>query len=306
VTLFRRSTSATAWLLRVSWFALPLMGGPAAVDALDRVGRAPRIVGGGLLWAVYAVGLVATLAPRPWGLTVIRTGACIALALALVATPHTSTLHAVLALVIATVLAVVASFRRTGHTFVNGAAYGDEMRFALRMPPALWLGPSPLAVAAAAAGLAAGPLLLADRRWLAGAVAVAVGFPLAAAAARSLHSLARRWVVLVPAGLVVHDPLTLTDPVLFPRDRIAYVGVAGDATTVRDGPEPDGSRLDLRLAAIGGSIEIVLTDEAPIMRTRPGRRAGGAMVSARQLLVCPSEPGGLLEMAARRGIPIRP
>ena len=67
------------------------------------------------------------------------------------------------------------------------------------------------------AGVAAGPLLLAARQWVLGAVALVVGAVAVWWGVRVLHGLSRRWVVFVPAGMVVHDPLALVDPVLVPR-----------------------------------------------------------------------------------------
>ena len=106
----------------------------------------------------------------------------------------------------------------------NGVAYGDERRYPLRTPPVLWLGPLPVAPLLVAAGLAGGPLLLADGRVVAGIVTIVVGFLVAALAARSLHSLSGRWAVLVPAGLVLVDSMTLPDPVLFPRSGSSRCG----------------------------------------------------------------------------------
>ena len=66
-------------------------------------------------------------------------------------------------------------------------------------------------------------------------IALAIGVPAAALIARLVHQLSRRWVVLVPAGLVVADPLTLTDPVLFVRkpDHGTRPGRSGPATARR-------------------------------------------------------------------------
>ncbi len=50
-------------------------------------------------------------------------------------------------------------------------------------------------------------LLLAGGRWVVGGIVAVVGCFAAAVAGRALHGLARRWLVVVPAGLVIHDPL---------------------------------------------------------------------------------------------------
>ena len=71
-----------------------------------------------------------------------------------------------------------------------------------------------------AAGVVAPVLLLADGEIVLGVVALLVGAALVAVLSRSLESLSRRWAVLVPAGFVVVDPLTLADPVLFLREHV--------------------------------------------------------------------------------------
>jgi hypothetical protein len=165
----------------------------------------------------------------------------------------------------------------------------------LRVPPALLLGPLPLAVLAVGVGVAAGPLLLADGRLPLGAVTLAAGWALAAAALRSLYALSQRWAVLVPAGIVLKDPLTLVDPVLFPRDRIiALRPLAGSAL-------PPGT-LDLRLGAATGALQMDLAGEATLFRAR-GRRRGGEAVTTHSLAFTPRRADALLADAARRRIP---
>ena len=107
----------------------------------------------------------------------------------------------------------------TGDVLLNGSSYGHERRLPLRVPGPVLLGPLVLAWAAIVAPLVAGPLLLAARAWIAGAAVLVLGLPLAAVGVRSLHGLARRWLVLVPAGLVLHDHQALVEPVLFPAAR---------------------------------------------------------------------------------------
>ena len=132
--------------------------------------------------------------------------------LAIAAAPSTSTSNAVIAIassLLAAALTLAAPFAQaTG----NALAYGDEVRFPLHIPTPLLLLPVPLAVVLVGAGVAAGPLLLADGRVVLGILAVVVGFPLAAFLVRSLHALSRRWFVMVPAGVVIVDPLILARP----------------------------------------------------------------------------------------------
>ena len=95
-----------------------------------------------------------------------------------------------------------------------------------------------------------------------------MGFVVAALAARSLHSLSGRWAVLVPAGLVLVDSMTLPDPVLFVRERI----VSLRALPRRMAP-PTGA-LDLRLGARGGSTTMTLDRPTEMLQTRRGLGRG--------------------------------
>jgi hypothetical protein len=249
-----------------------------------------------LLWAAWAAVLLASLAPRPLGLTVLRVVAPVALLLAIGAVPAAGAGKGLLAVTGAAAAAWLAFTPVVGYRFVNGAAYGEEKRYPLRVPPALLLGPVPLAALLLAAAVVAGPLLLADRRWLAGALAVALAVPIVRAAGRSVYALSQRWAVLVPAGIVLKDPLTLVDPVLFPRDRIASLRPLPFPTA------PAEDILDLRLGAASGSLVLELTDDAQLYRAR-GRQRGGEAVKARRLAFSPRQADALLSEAATRKKP---
>ena len=280
----------------MAWASLVITAGPAAADALASWSSAPRAVASVGLWAAWGGVLLASFAPRPIGLTVLRVAAPVAVVLALTATPTAGPLKGLLAVAGTAVAAGLAFTPAVGYRFVNGAAYGDERRYPLRVPPALLLGPLPLAVALTAAGVLVGPLLLADGRYVAGVIALAVAVPVVRTAGRSLYSLSQRWAVLVPAGIVLKDPLTLVDPVLFPRERIASLRPLPFPTA------PAEDILDLRLGAVAGSLVLELTDEAPLFCTR-GRVRGGEAVKARRLAFSPRRPDTLLAEAATRKKP---
>ena len=127
-------------------------------------------------------------------------------------------------------------------------------------------------------------------------MAVAVAVPVVRAAGRSVYALSQRWAVLVPAGIVLKDPLTLVDPVLFPRDRIASLRPLPFPTA------PADDILDLRLGAAAGSLVLELTDDAQLFRAR-GRLRGGEAVKARRLAFSPRQPDALLAEAATRKKP---
>lgn len=289
------------WPLRVMWAVLPLVSGPLAANALDGWSTAPRLLGGVMAWGVWAVVVVCTLSPSPAGLTVLRLGATAALVGALAATPSSTAPHALGGIIAAALVLAVAMTPAVGEWCVNGRAYGDEQRFLLRPPPTLVLGPLPLAIASVAAA-PTGALFLANGQLTPGLALLALGVPVGIFATRSLHALSRRWAVLVPAGLVIADPMTLTDPILFPRERIEQLA----PTTILRADDEQTS--DLRLGAFGGSLCLEVTDPATVSLIDPRHRRarGGRSVDVKRLLVAPTRPARLLDAAASRQIPVGP
>lgn len=285
----------TLWVLRLLWFSLPYSAGALFVDALD--GRSSGVgstaaVG---LWTGWAIGLIALLVPHTVSLTFLRIVAPASLAAALWAMTADSTLATeLLAVVVTGVISVIVMSAPVGAAFVNGTAYGDERRLPLRPPGRLLLGPIPLAWAVAVAGAGTGPLLLGARQWVLGAIAVGAGVPLALVAVRALHGLGQRWLVFVPAGIVVHDFSALADPQLFRRADIDRFGPALADTDAED----------LTLMAPGLALELAFVTPMTIVR-RPERRRpldSGNRVGA--LLVTPSRPGVALREAESRRIPV--
>lgn len=286
---FVNATAAT----RLSWFLLPLAIGPSLGEALETSTRAVQVTAASLAWGGWAALLVAVLIPRTVTLTAIRIGAPLALVVANWASlsgdrPWTD---AVGVFVAALTTAVVFA-PSTGDAFVNGSSYGDERRLPLRAPASLTLGPIQLAWIVAVAAPVGVPLLLAARQWAAGGLLLGIGAPAAWLAIRALHGLSRRWVVLVPAGLVLHDLHALVDPVLFPR-----------ATVTRLGPaQPDTSARDLTQGAMGLAVELQLRE--PLELT-PRRRDRTVQVeSVERVLFAPTRPAALLRAAAERRIAV--
>ncbi len=280
----------SAWPVRVVWLALPLVAGPALSDALAEASRPVQLVASIGVWGAWAAALVATLVPTTVSLTALRLAAPSAVAAALVALvadgPGTATVGGLAG---SLVVALVVLAPETAEVFVDGSSYGDERRLPLRTPAGLLLGPVELAWAAVAAGLTAGPLLLAARQWVIGAVALVVGVVAAAWGVRVMHTLARRWLVFVPTGIVIHDPLTLLDPILVRRSMVASFG-----------PAPaDSPAVDLTGGASGLALELRVTE--PVELLPVGARRGAAdLVETGAVLVTPSRPGRVVAEARRR------
>jgi hypothetical protein len=282
----------SAWPVRLAWLVLPLLAGPAIGAALDDASRPVQLVASVGMWAAWVAGLVATLVPTTVSLTALRVTAPGAVAVAVAALlAEGVTAAGVLGVAAALGAALVCLSSETAEVFADGSSYGTERRFPLRAPAPVLAGPAELAWLAVAAGLSAGPLLLGARQWVPGVLALATGVPLAWFGLRSLHTLARRWLVFVPAGIVVHDPLALVDPVLLPR------------ATVRSlGPAPAGTdAVDLTAGALGLALEARLAEPVSLLPVAP-RRTPTELTGVTALLVTPSRPGRLLAEARRRRV----
>lgn len=130
---------------------------------------------------------------------------------------------------------------------VQGGAYGREVRHALRTP---WpqVAPAVVAWATWSGALIGGTLALARGQWWIGVPVTAVGLVLSRTVPRRLHQLFRRWLVVVPAGLVIHDHLVLAETIMAPRARVKSVRVtdtSGDNADFTGGVP--GSRLAIEL-----------------------------------------------------------
>lgn len=282
------------WLLRVAWCTLPLTAGTVLADALAERLAAVGAVGAAAAWTGWAVGVLALVIIRPTGLTALRLVAPAALG---------ATVWAVLAvdggggadmawLVAAAAPTVLAFLPETGTWLVNGPSYGDERRFPLRAPGSLLVGPLPLAGLVTVPAVVAGPLLLAAEQWVIGALALAAGWPVAFVCARGLDALAYRWLVFVPAGVVLKDHVTLAETVLFKRADVAGLGPAAASTDA----------LDLTAHSFGLALELQLREPYDLHRVIPGQRLA-ELGSSSVLLCTPTRPGAVLATAAARRLP---
>jgi hypothetical protein len=283
------------WPLRLLWLVLPVAIGPGLMAAVTDRSDPVRLVIEGGLWSGWFAGLVAVLAPSTVALTAIRILAPAAFAatmLAAVTGSHWGN-TTIIALGAGLTISVFVLLPMVGDPLINGSAYGSERRMALRPPAAVLLGPVQIAWLAVFVGIITGPLLLAARQWMLGIPALVIGLALATQGVRSLHQLARRWLVFVPAGFVVHDYYTLAESLLIQRRLKPELGLAaGDAT-------PD--TLDLSGGALGLSLS-VLVDEALPVALRTGRTV--TTRSANRFVFTPTLPGQALAEARVRAIRI--
>ncbi len=282
--------SIPVWALRAVWLVQPVTLGPALADGFHDLDGHTFLSASA--WVLWGLGLLATLVPRPVTLTTIRIGGPAAAALSVwTATTVDDTALVAVALGGAFVLGVLSHWPAVADTYVDGASYGDEKRFLLRAPGPVVLALGPLAWALTVAGVVVGPLLLASGDSAVGSAACVAGLPIAAASARALHHLHRRWIVLVPAGFVLHDHLALADPTLLPRDALTSVGPASADTDAHD----------LTQAARGMALEVRCREPHDL---RPASRDGSAEVVVTEAILCaPARPDAVLAEAKRRRLP---
>ena len=240
------------------------------------------------------MAIVAALTPHPVSLTIIRllaptlagVGVLLGLGVGWTAGLVTSIGYGL-------VLTAIALLPSIGDIMVNGSAYGSERRMALRAPAVAFLGPIPLMFLAVFAGLTGWAIVL--DRWhpIAAAAAAAVGAVLVWFGARLAHQLARRWIVFVPAGFVVHDPFQLAEPVLLPRASITRLGPA------EVGADTEG--LDLSAGSLGLALEVEISEPLSfgLLRNR-----SVDVTESQRLVFSPTLPGALLSEARIRGIKI--
>ena len=286
--------SSITWAARLVWLALAVVGGGAFGDALAEHSRAVQLTGTIGLWVGWAAVAVALLVPSVRSLTVVRSVVPAAVVVALVAAPRADSAASGAACVaLALVAGALVLSGELGEHLAQASAYGDEQRFPLR-PPLGFLVPAAVSWCVLCACAVVGPLALAAEGWF-------VGVPLTVAAVvlgwflgRRFHRLSRRWLVLVPAGVVVHDHLVLADTAMFPIADVVRLSLA----------LADTQAADLTGPATGNALEIVLRDMPTIVFAPTRAVPNGRAIHVGAALVAPTRPGRVLRAAAARHVPV--
>ncbi len=228
-------------MLRVTWIAVAAVGWPAVSSAVSGRSDAVETVATVGATVVWVAGVVAMAIPATVSLTATRVIVPLA--------PARRSRHArrrrrhrrrqSRLVIVGTLATLVAMSGELGKLFVQASAYGDEERHPLRPP----LGFAAVAVLAwivwAGAVLIAGPLLLAARAWIPGAIVTALAVVGTATLPSRWHRLSRRWLVLVPAGLALHDPVVLGETLMLRRSEVAWIRLAPVDTDAADLTGPD-------------------------------------------------------------------
>ena len=293
------SRAVSRWAPALVWLSLPLTAGTSFAHALDHRSTPVTLTAAIGLWSIWVVGLIAALAPSAMSLTTIRIvmpASVVAAAWAALVAPNGADFAESSALGVTSLCAVLSLSAAVGYTFINGSSYGDERRFPLRPPGPVVLGPLELVWVAMVAAVFAGPLLLASKQWIPGAIITLLAVSLCIGGARALHQLSKRWLVFVPAGLVLVDRTSLLDALLVQRHVVGSIGLA----------EEGSAAVDLSAGAIGLQIELRLSTTDSIIPT-PARRDRHKMiepVDVDAVRCTPSRPGWVLDAAKERRLSV--
>ncbi|CAB4886827.1 unannotated protein [freshwater metagenome] len=286
--------NAPLWLVRAVWLAQPLAFVTMLDDATAHLPDSGRVVVAVSAWTIWAAVLLAALVPSTVSITTGRLAAPMLLATAaLCGVTGVAGWRLALGMGAAVVTTLVWFSGETGTALAQGSAYGSEQRFPLK-PPVPLLVPMFVSWAVLCASTLGAIVLLANRSWGAGIVVLAVALAVAYFVGPRFHQLSRRWLVVVPAGVVVHDPMMLTENALFRTTQLAALHLA----------PADTEAADLTGGTPGAAIEIVLHQMDTIVRTGTRSDPAGTALHVLSVLVSPTRPGKVLTAAAGRRLPV--
>jgi len=284
----------TPWVTRLAWILVAVTGGSAVESAVaDRSSAVAwtAAIGGWGLWAVGALGLAVA---SVWSLTIVRTVVPLSLVATIAAGIGGVPSFDLVALggpaVVAAAAVMTAEF---GRQWVQASAYGDEERFPLRLPVGAGLA-AIISWFVWAPALIAGPLLVAAGSWIAGVLLCVLAIAGAVLLGPRWHRLSKRWFVLVPAGVVVHDPVVLADTFPLRTAQVASIGLAS----------ADTEAADLTGPASGYAIEVATIESVTAVFAFTPTEPNGKAIHLRSFLIAPSRPGRALRSARARGLPV--
>ena len=275
-----KMTPVVVWASRLSVIATGLAV-PLLNNALRQMSSLTGISSTVGIWLLWSIALLCTLVPSSSALTAIRLALptiFVIVAAAAVAIGISSGVAAALAISLQASLLIFSG--DIGDSFVQLAAYGDERRYLLRCPPAMllvqvlsWLVWLTLTIVAIN--------LLASDALILGAIVAIVALLLAIVLPRRFHRFSRRWLVSVPAGLVIHDHVVLAETAMFMNNAVIEVGI--------DLAPSEAADLSGKCSGVG--LLIALKDFDTVVLAATPKTPGGSAIHVKSMRVCPTRPG---------------
>ena len=215
----RPSFSAPLWVARVAWVALALIPNGIAATLASH-GRTAQLVFTLGAWALWALGTLAIFWLSPYSLSALRMVAPLATAglvgfvfasLSTYADVAVDDVAWSLVGVAVGVLALLCIFLPAfGLLHVQASAYGDEKRLLLRVPAAQ-IAPIAVSYIVMVSFAVATLFAVSAEVWWLAALCLVPTVLIFRVVPKRLHRFSRRWLVVVPAGVVVHDELLLAE-----------------------------------------------------------------------------------------------
>ena len=275
-----KMTPVVVWASRLSVIATGLAV-PLLNNALRQMSSLTGISSTVGIWLLWSIALLCTLVPSSSALTAIRLALptiFVIVAAVAVAIGISSGVAAALAISLLASLLIFSG--DIGDSFVQLAAYGDERRYLLRCPPAMllvqvlsWLVWLTLTIVAIN--------LLAGDALILGAIVAIVALLLAIVLPRRFHRFSRRWLVSVPAGLVIHDHVVLAETAMFMNNAVIEVGI--------DLAPSEAADLSGKCSGVG--LLIALKDFDTVVLAATPKTPGGSAIHVKSMRVCPTRPG---------------
>jgi hypothetical protein len=272
------------WGPRIAWLMVGVAGVWSIGDALDGRSGTLRTTVTGAAWLMWGIGVVALVVPSPLGLTIMRMTNAVTSGAAVVSWAcGASPVSGAIFVACAVVSGLLIGGGEFGQRCVQASAYGDERRFLLR-PPAAFLPPVAVAGVVWMAAVLAAPLLLGSGQWIFGGAVAMAATLLTWLLLPRFNALSRRWLVFVPAGLVVHDHVVLAETLLVSRSQLDGIELARAGTEAADFTGP----------AAGHAVEVSLREMVTTLLAPTRDTPRGTALHAKSFIVAPSRPGAVL------------
>ena len=276
-------------VLRGLLSCLPFIGAGVG-GLLDDRSTAVQMTGSTLAWAVWGTVVIASLISHPITLTVLRIGTPVVAGFMIFVVFNQGSFggqiigKAVSAAVSVAVLLLSFS-AEIGSIYVQASAYGDEKRFALR-PPVVLIAPILLSTLVIDLSIISLPLLIAARNWSVAAVSLSGVYVSTKYLLPRIHLLSRRWLVFVPAGVVIHDEIVLSTNLMIRKRELSQIQLARE----------NSAAADLSALTWGVPLEFSFNKPLDISLTSIGSKHLNTVsaIHAQSVLIATSRPGAVI------------
>ena len=280
-----RLEDALHLVMRILLSCLPFIGAEVG-GLLDDRSDAVQITGTALAWAVWGVVVIASYISHPITLTVLRIGIPVVTGFMIfVAVTQGFSGSQIISAAVSVAVLLLSFSAEIGGIYVQASAYGDEKRFALR-PPVVLVAPILLSTMVADLSIIALPLLVAARNWTVAAVALVSLYLSVRYLLPRIHLLSRRWLVFVPAGVVVHDEIVLSINLMIKKQDLAQIQLARD----------NSAAADLSALTWGVPLEFLFNKPLDVALSSIGAKHLNSVsaIHATSIIIAPSRPGAVL------------